>query len=202
MLSSSTPFFLLLHTLHLRLYPQQDRPFRISFDSELILWDFETNPVDPLDFESKDGVLTLWFAIQSNLQYPQADIFGEKTHQSFVFFALHSYLTRVQIIPFIVIAFVYLQVQRIFDFLFSNLFWFPFHKMSSSLYTQKITQLPIEASPKPITGSPERQRRIHLHHDDDDDDDGALHVIIYNNFIRESQLIPWIALTNHVIYLH
>jgi len=120
---------------------------------------------------------------------PSRHFFGEKTHQSFVFFSFHLYLTRLQIVPFIVKAFVYLKVKRIFDFLFSNLFWFPFHKLSSSLYTQKITPLPIEASPKPITGSPERQRRIRLHHDDDDDD-GALHVIIYTNFIRESQLIP------------
>jgi len=119
---------------------------------------------------------------------PSRHFFGEKTHQSFVFFSFHLYLTRLQIVPFIVKAFVYLKVKRIFDFLFSNLFWFPFHKLSSSLYTQKITPLPIEASPKPITGSPERQRRIRLHHDDDDD--GALHVIIYTNFIRESQLIP------------
>lgn len=119
---------------------------------------------------------------------PSRHFFGEKTHQSFVFFSFHLYLTRLQIVAFIVKAFVYLKVKRIFDFLFSNLFWFPFHKLSSSLYTQKITPLPIEASPKPITGSPERQRRIRLHHDDDDD--GALHVIIYTNFIRESQLIP------------
>ena len=87
MLSSSTPFFLHLHTLHLRFYPQQDHLFHFSFDSELILWDFETNPVDPLDFESKDGVLTLWFAIQSNLQYPQADIFlGKKPTNLLCFF--------------------------------------------------------------------------------------------------------------------
>ena len=109
---------------------------------------------------------------------PSRHFFRGKNPSIFCIFSLHSYLTRVQIIPFIVIAFVYLKVQRIFDFLFSNLFWFPFHKMSSSLYTQKITPLPIEASPKPITGSPERQGRIHLHHHDD----GALHVIIYTKF--------------------